>query len=345
LIFATIAGALELGARLDDWWRFEVPMSSGASSADALWVVDSLGGHGRASAHYQKWQMNALGLRGPEVPVHPEPGRCRVITVGASETFGLYESPGEEWPAQLARLAGSRVEVLNAALPGMSLPTVTQDVRRRLAGYRPNVVVLYPSPAQYLGREAPSAVRPRSSLGAHAGAGVLATVRVASRVRDQVKGMIPSVILDELRRRDVERQRSRDGGALTDAAIAARGRAFEEDVRGFVGDVRTAGAQPLLVVHAHAGNDHPAPSSNLLLAWQRQVPLAEIRNLIAFEAATAAAVIRVAADSNVAFGDPRAALARGSDYWADAVHFSDRGAAVIATEVRRLLALPTACDA
>src|SRR5580704_16764560 len=104
-------------------------------------------------------------MRGPDIPLAKPPGTLRVVTAGASETFGLYESPDREFPRQLedtlrARLCGDPVEVLNAAIFGMSLPTLEQDLRLRVRPLDPDVVVLYPTPVQYLNDAMPMSATP-----------------------------------------------------------------------------------------------------------------------------------------------------------------------------------------
>ena len=168
---AAFAFSFEGTARLDDLIRYGMPLASPYGSEVDLVVHDSLGMHGRPGAQYLKWTLNALGTRGPEVSPRPAPGVLRVVATGASETFGQSEGPGREYPRQLedslrARfVAGSTaswksVEVLNAAFFGMSLPTATQDVRLRVAGFGPKVVVLYPTSVQYLNDALPTAEPP-----------------------------------------------------------------------------------------------------------------------------------------------------------------------------------------
>ena len=145
-------GAFELTARVEDLVQYGVPIRSPFNATSELLVRSPDGMHGRRSAAFQKWRMNGLGFRGPEVDSAKAPGRLRVITAGASETFGLYEAPGKEWPRQLEdslrrRLAGSAcgrdgVEVWNAAFAGMSLPTIRQDIERRLVRFSPDVIVV-----------------------------------------------------------------------------------------------------------------------------------------------------------------------------------------------------------
>src|SRR5687768_9139130 len=122
---ALFVGVFELACRVEDWVRYRTPIDSPFTSQTDLVMHGPDGAHGRPNARYQKWVMNGLGMRGPAATVERAPGVARVVTVGASETFGLYESPGREYPRQLedtlnARFGAScggtpmRAEVLNA---------------------------------------------------------------------------------------------------------------------------------------------------------------------------------------------------------------------------------------
>src|SRR5262245_65881480 len=79
----------------------------------------------------------------------------RVMVLGASETFGIYESDQKEFPAQVAGLlrakGGSpKVEVINAAIVGMTVRSMIPYWRNWASQFRPKIVVVYPSPLFYL---------------------------------------------------------------------------------------------------------------------------------------------------------------------------------------------------
>lgn len=332
------AVSFEVTSRLEDRIRFGTPLTSPYRSQADLAVRDAQGMHGRANARFQKWSLNDLGMRGPAATRRPAPGVRRVITCGASETFGLYESPGAEYPRQLADSLGAAFDVLNAAFPGMSLPTITQDVRLRLAALAPSVIVLYPTPVQYLAAERPTAAPPDSTgRSAMVPASWAWTPRALDRVRDQVKGMLPSPVATALRRRDIAAERARMGAAPFTAVPADRLAAFEHDLRDFVGTVRAAGATPVLTTHANAFGGG-AGDAALLTTWERQYPRAEGATILAFEDAAAGVVRRVAADSAVALVDLRAELAgSGRAVFADYAHFTDAGSARVAGALARAL--------
>src|SRR5204863_4496985 len=69
-----------------------------------------------------------------------------------SETFGLYESTDEEYPAQLRRLLPER-DVVNAALAGMTLKSTRIYWHRWASKFEPTQVLIYPSPLFYLNDE------------------------------------------------------------------------------------------------------------------------------------------------------------------------------------------------
>jgi lysophospholipase L1-like esterase len=353
--------SLELTARIEDLVRFGMPLLAPYRSQVDLIVRDRAGMHGRPLARYQKWSMNSLGTRGPEVALAKPSGTVRVVTAGASETFGLYESPDHEFPRQLeARLndlgarcgVSRRFEVLNAALPGMSLPTVTQDLRLRLAGYGTDIVVLYPTPVQYLSDDVPTAAPPDTSGVSSAPPWTWALYpRSAERIRNQIKSLTPTALLTRLRERFVSgERRSRGGGWLFQTVPADRLQAYETDLRRFVATARTLGIQPVLATHANALGARPDHGDVLLTAWERFYPRATGPVLVAFDSAAAAVTLQVGRDAGVVASDLHGRLASpGRErLFEDYAHFTDAGAAVVAAtlapDILRLTGLTeTAC--
>lgn len=113
----------EAAARLDDWIHDATPLLASPSRDRDLVVAESWGYRGRPHGAFRKWWLNAFGFRGPEIAQQPPSYHIRILILGASETFGLYESPDHEYPARLrARLASSpEIEVVNAAMAGISV--------------------------------------------------------------------------------------------------------------------------------------------------------------------------------------------------------------------------------
>jgi lysophospholipase L1-like esterase len=90
-------------------------------------------------------QLNALGMRGPEVPAAKAPGERRALVLGDSFVFGYGVSESEAFPAVLeSRLSpadGGKVRVGNAGIPSYGLVKQLAMLRRVGAAFHPDVVV------------------------------------------------------------------------------------------------------------------------------------------------------------------------------------------------------------
>jgi hypothetical protein len=354
---ALFALSLEAACRLEDWVQFRTPLLALERTQLDLLVRDTLGMHGLPDGHFQKWSLNAFGMRGPDVTATKPPGVLRVVTVGASETFGLYESPGREYPRQLedslnARLTANRsmcgerrAEVLNAAMPGMSLPTIEQDIRLRVRALNPDFVVVYPTPAGYLDNSVPTAARPESVAGSsRLPASNALYPRVADRIRTQLKLLLPTVIQDRIRNRQIRATLAQHpAGWRFDSVPAERLKSFEADLRQTVGSIRSAGAIPVLMTHANRFAGSAKADVATLRMWEKFYPRASGRTIVAFDSAARLTTIAVARDSQAVLVDltPKLAASNGSAF-ADYAHFTDFGAAVTATAASTsILAAPS----
>jgi len=346
-LMAVLAG-VEVAVRFDDWSRYGTPLLSDATDIADLAVRDADGLHARAGASFKYFRIDSLGFRGPNRSREELATAPVIVTSGASETFGLYESEGMEWPRRLeAHLASAPTSgsarvpvVLNAAFAGMSLPTVSQDIRRRLVRLRPDFVVYYPTPAQYLYPRLPIAAQPLTT-------GAMERVRLPrararQRMRDAFKGAVPEAALDILRGLQTSRARGQleaTGVFRFDAEAATRLDQFEHDLRALVTDIQAIGAEPVLVVHAHRFRDTLSLNARQQLrAWAKFYPMVSGRELLVFDSLAAERTVRVARAMNIRLVNPLASLrAMGDDAWADHTHFSDGGAEAVAREVSKVL--------
>jgi hypothetical protein len=339
---AAFGVAFELTARLEDLIRYGMPLASPYGSEEALVERDSLGMHGRPGAQYLKWSLNSLGTRGPEVSRRPAAGVLRVVTTGASETFGQSEGPGMEYPRQLedslraARTGGAlgtftSVEVVNAAFFGMSLPGATQDVRLRVVGFEPGIVVLYPTSVQYLHVVLPRAQPPIAGAAEAPGLAESLRPRTLSRLREELKRVVPRAWRERLWQRQLHQQLAgHEPGWRYTTVPSDRLAAYEADLRSFIGAVRSIGAEPVLATHANLFVGGTVSDSSLLGAWQRFYPRPEGQVILAFDSVGAEVTRRVARDSSVALADVRAALSGCAACFSDYAHFTDDGAARVA---------------
>ena len=116
---------LEISARVDDAVKWGAPLL-GIYSRESLTLVDELGYRNRPNSQFEKWKINSFGFRGDEIKREAPEGTVRIMVLGASETFGLYEEPGKEFPAQLEaelnHACHGCFQVLNGAVTG-HIPT------------------------------------------------------------------------------------------------------------------------------------------------------------------------------------------------------------------------------
>lgn len=337
---------LELACRVEDWVMYRMPLWSRYTSLDQLVVRDAAGMHGRPNAQYEKWSMNALGMRGPEAPVTSPPGTHRIIAAGASETFGLRESVGKEYPRQLedslnARVAkgecrlpaSGRFEVLNAAFAGMGLPTIEQDVRTRLARLRPEFILIYPSPASYLDESPPKPASPDSQYRiAELPLSGAFYPRSIARLREQLKQVVPEFLASRLR---AWQTRSHIAGHAPgwrfESIPAERLSQYDADLRKLIGTVRSVGAIPIVATHGNEFMDRASIDRNMLVAWEKFYPRATAATIVAMDSAARVVTQRVAGDSSAIVVDAAKTLAAAPlAAFADFVHFTNLGAGIMA---------------
>jgi hypothetical protein len=348
--------ALEITCRLEDRIANGIPFLSRVTQPAHLILIDSVGARGRPNARFGKWHLNSMGFRGPEIVSSRRPGSLRVVVEGASETFGLYEAPDKEFPRQLedslrqrtvamcGAQSGDAIEVINGALPGMSLPSMVRHVESVVAPLHPDVIVLYPSPGFYLDVEAPRATtRPAASDTSLPAANAL-QLRVTDRLRTQLKSLVPEIVLTRLRRRSIEKvEREHPSSWKIRSVPEERVALFESDLRSAVGVARQTGARVILLGHVNETMFQDFNDPEVLVAWEKQFPNTTGETLADFHRRAREISLRVARDSSVDLVDPTKAL---EGHWrqafADFVHFTDFGAATIAGQLvsRLVAALP-----
>lgn len=147
-------GTIELACRIEQWFLYDAPLLGMYTYDTALFTTDEYGIRGKPNGGYEKWRLNSHGFRGPELSIEKQDGKLRIVCLGASETFGLYEGRDKEWPRQLERklkTQGIEAEVINAAIAGMSLSQRTIHLQKRLLQLRPDVIVMMLEYGSYAG--------------------------------------------------------------------------------------------------------------------------------------------------------------------------------------------------
>lgn len=316
---------LEIVSRADDFLREGIsPIAP--YTFDSTLKLGPFGLEGRPGAHYGKWSFNSLGYRGPEI----DPALRTIILFGASETFGIHESAGREYPRQLQEILAEQYfmhrNVLNIAIPGMRHGRVGY-LERALTQVHSDLVVIYPSPANYIGVHQPYC--DLLALPAIPDQGVIRYLRMVDKIQQLVKRLLPpsvrsfaegiSVYMAERRNSTIEK--------VPDSSIAA----FKRDLECAVEVAQRSLVKVLLVTHAtYFGNAYQAGDEKMLIAWRYFYPSLAAPGFLDLEQRANNAVREVAKKFSTELVDVAIVMPRGPDYFSDFVHFNDRGARLFA---------------
>ena len=324
IVFVTF----EIAARTEDFVRYDAPFWE-SYTIEGLFQPSEFGRTGKPHARYAKWSLNSLGYRGPE----PVPGRINVLTFGASETFGLYESPGNEYPRQLEReldRAEERFNVVNIAIPGMSIGKIDYLERAEIQ-LAPRYAVIYPSPANYIGTTQPFCGRTTPPVPSQVS--LLDHVRVLGRLRDLSKRVVSPDMMT-VARRAAARFETRDQ-VVQERVHEETIDAFRRDLSCIVDSAKRHHVTVILVTHpTFFGQDRSAPLTELdrqqLSAWRRFYPELAEDGLLDLERRTDAALRGYAVEAGIQVVDAAGEVPPGPKYFADFVHLTDLGAAIVA---------------
>lgn len=335
--------AAEVFARWDDKITWGAPFLSPYSD-ERLLRQDSLGFRGRPNFRYQRWRMNNLGFRGPDIAPSPAPEVTRIAVIGASETFGLYESEGSEYPARMQTLLDSiapgRYEVINVGLPGLSLASMVPYLRRAVVPTGASILVIYPTPTFYLEMQplpvdyTPPRYRPPDVLkfGDWTIERQALTPRIAAKAREVLKGLIPNAVVVQVRQMRLAARRSEhDDGWVWRTVPTDRIQTLRTHLDRLLASAKAEGLQPLLVTHANrfagAMRDTTGPARrHLVNLMSLYYPQAAPEVLIGMDSAANAVMRERGLAQGAVVVEAERHITASPSYFADFLHFTDAGA-------------------
>ena len=321
------AVSIEVAVRVDDWIAYNASVLENFNDSN-LYELDKLGRHGKPNAQYLKWKLNSLGFRGPEL----QPGTLRIATAGASETFGLYESIDHEWPRELERSLNSRpgsvpIEVVNLALPGVLISTFEKRLPEMIRKTSPQVLIIYPSSVSEIHRPGNFQFLAKKDIKSH----VKQTpeLRIGDRAKTVIKNNIPKWLLDWLHEQLVKR--NSDNAIANTPVVMDRvpDRVldnYRDDIKRIIADLRADDIVPVLVTQATYFGPHlDLNEYSMMLAWHRFYPMLTDQGLLDMEARANAVLKEIALSEHLILIDAAAKMPEGEEFFADFVHFTDRG--------------------
>ncbi|MEO8163262.1 MAG: SGNH/GDSL hydrolase family protein [Ilumatobacteraceae bacterium] len=351
VFIACFALTLELATRLDQKITFGAPLWGKYTYASALYTEDEFGILGKPNAVFEKWQLNSFGFRGPEIALAKAPGSMRIACFGASETFGLYEKPDNDWPRQLERelrRQATNVEVMNVALAGMSLSQRVNHFQHRVVAFHPDLAILmleFPSYAGMTSEKLAARNDVQANRAKHdenAFTQYLTSWRFVTKLKNAMIPKLPEIVQDSYRAAEVQVKL-----VAAERALGSKFRSFRQvmplEVETFQADIQRFhdmamqnGVTLLLVSPAYSINEETLRLFYTSWPYIDETWLREAQRIFTESAK------RFAEERHIPFVDFLSIVSgREAQFMRDEVHFSDDGAEavgkVIAREVLKII--------
>lgn len=339
-IFLKLAGfgllfivVLELIARAEDTIRYEAPFT-GHYHLEGIRTTDARGTSRCASnARYKHFILGDHGFRKTSLI---ENANQTMVWLGASEAFGLYETPGEDIANQLERsfvADNTDINVVNASCFGLNLTRLTRLVEDPVASLNPDMLVLYPTPHFYLDMIEVKPDEPKPDAGASNSGGFVS--RVVTKSKDVLKTFLPAALQDSIRGFQADQALGDSGEQdLWEQPPADRLALFEAHMRELIVAAKATNAKVAVATHANAFHKQEELNTSLLQAWQKFYPRAKDNVLIDFDARANEIVRALAREQGVDVVDIAEQVAGDPQDFADFSHFTDTGAAKAAAVLK-----------
>lgn len=323
---------LELLARTEDSVRFDAPFW-GHYHLEGIRGVDDRGT--RRCAANTRYKHFRLGEHGFRETLTKQAGAQTFVWLGASEAFGLYETPGEDVANQLERnldRKGRDVDVVNAACFGLNVARMQRLLEDPLPDVAMDYLALYPTPHFYLdahlvGEDQPVAASPAKPR---------FVSRLVTKGRDVMKTFLPAALQDYMRALQTQQaiETAREDW-LWQQPPADRLALFEAQMRTMLDAATALDARVAVLTHANAFHRQTELDKSKLQAWQKFYPRAAGEVLIEFDRAANAITRRLAAEYQVELIDMAEVVQGEPGLFADFSHFTDAGATLAANRLQQ----------
>lgn len=325
---------LELAARTDDYITWDAPFW-GVYSEDVLRVSDEYGWHNRPNAEFQKWQINSLGFRGPELAETKPDSVLRVFCVGASATFGLFEDGDKDYPSQLRDMLDEtypgRFEVQNAACPGMSPPRIAHYFDVWIKQFEPDIIAYYPAADFYLNREVPTdtiVTRQAPPL-------PVFESRIRGKIKIAMKQFIPRSWQLAYKNWQMEKIVDRhEPGWRWQSPPPERMGLYRRHLVGVIETVRQAGAEIILATKTNSISEERNEFDRINMTnWQHLHPRCTAECLLQMDIQARKIVLDLGQARNIQIADIAKEIPKTQEFFGDHHHFTNKGAHIVAKEM------------
>jgi lysophospholipase L1-like esterase len=275
-------------------------------------------------------RINRDGFRGPDVPRVTPAGTIRLAFLGGSTTFCAEVSGNDAtWPAQLtealrARHPGVSFDYLNAGVPGYGMGSIRATLERRVAPFRPDVIVLYEGTNDMASDTRAVAARQGLFHDLTADPSPLAKISV-------------TWYLIERRMIARRRQEAASSGIVLPYNVDSLARVYEERVVGVLRSARAVAPVCVVATFSHKMRRGQPPAVALAnSAYSMYYSLYQtVDGLIRMYDAYNDAVRRAAHSTGAILVDGEDDIPADDRHFTDSVHFTDEGARAMAARVLR----------
>ena len=340
---------VEVCARIDDKLKYGAPILE-AYGPERLRTTDSVGiRHNAPNSRFEKWRINQHGFRGPDISIRKRESVKRIVCMGTSETFGLYENPGREWPAQLQGILKEKgsYEIINASVVGLSLEHYLPYLQKYVFKFQPDVLIILINPFTYV-QQALSDKEVQSKAfvtyqalktEAFQSATVfLQSPRMFSKIKQSFKKILPQGILKAFQVWNLSKQvslieRKRLNGKSPAATISSEILdSFRNDLERIV--VRIAANNIKIVLGSYPSlisEENIDQYSDVFLDYRRFCITLSYQGMIDASAKINSTIRELAKERRIPFVDIEKAVPKEKKYFGDNVHFTDEGARLVAS--------------
>ncbi|MEW6411006.1 MAG: hypothetical protein AB1483_00875 [Candidatus Zixiibacteriota bacterium] len=345
---------LELCARIDDRLKYGAPFF-GEYTDERLRSFDDEGvRYNIPNISFEKWHHNDLGFRGPDIDLKKPDTTTRIVCMGTSETYGLYESPGNEWPAQLSGQLNrtGHFDVINAATVGLKRIHYLKYLKKYVYRLDPDIVVLviFPSfekaapPAETITTETSVIQATPEESNNLTLESLKPSFRILPKAWQVVKRFVPNWMLERYQYwnrlkqiRDLER-RYLKGQAPLDRIPTEDYAGFKTDIEQVVRDLKSRGTHVVLTTYPFLMNPHNLDKYPLIFMEARRFAIELSYEGMMDACSQGNRLIRqIAREENTGLVDLYLGIPQDTVHLADNVHLTDEGARLAAELVAKYI--------
>jgi hypothetical protein len=309
--------------------------------------------HNVPNVRYRGWEINALGFRGKEIDLEKKEGQIRIVCLGGSETFGVFESKDKEWPSQLGEMLGDqfpKVEVINTSVAGLTIKNKKAYVKKYVLPLKPDIMIttqgaLLPVTDSIRGVESKRLVSQVKGQGVkHPVSKLMSHLPINLRTEDVIRGLLPEFLSApintwrlqwKIRKKESRHLIHKEPIDRVPEYIILE---FEEDLRLFVEYLQGNHMVPILLTYPTLFTTRNKNFYRYLLLSTRRlcVELSD-DGIIDASGKFNDSIRRIAGKQNVALIDNDLLIPKTLEYFVDYSHYTNKGAECIARNIYQFL--------